>query len=115
MGGRYCSLSPVVLSPPFFSRYSPTPRFPRFPLTLIPNLIWPRASKARAGSETTSGREGNDERGTVSELDTTAGFVKQSSNDPMARMARVVAVGVPHHVTQRGNNRQDVFLQDEDR
>jgi putative transposase len=33
----------------------------------------------------------------------------------MARMARVVAVGVPHHVTQRGNNRQDVFLQDEDR
>jgi putative transposase len=33
----------------------------------------------------------------------------------MPRMARVVAVGVPHHVTQRGNNRQDVFLQDEDR
>jgi hypothetical protein len=24
-------------------------------------------------------------------------------------MARVVAVGVPHHVTQRGNHRQDVF------
>lgn len=33
----------------------------------------------------------------------------------MARMARVVAAGVPHHITQRGNNRQDVFLLDEDR
>ena len=30
-------------------------------------------------------------------------------------MARVVAEGVPHHITQRGNNRQDTFLQDEDR
>ena len=30
-------------------------------------------------------------------------------------MARVVAVGVPHHITQRGNNRQDVFLVDENR
>ena len=33
----------------------------------------------------------------------------------MARMARVVADGVPHHITQRGNNRQETFLQDEDR
>ena len=33
----------------------------------------------------------------------------------MARMARVVAAGVPHHITQRGNNRQDIFLLDEDR
>jgi putative transposase len=33
----------------------------------------------------------------------------------MARTARVVAVGEPHHVTQRGNNRQEVFLSDEDR
>ena len=33
----------------------------------------------------------------------------------MARAARVVAVGVPHHITQRGNNRQDVFVVDEDR
>ena len=33
----------------------------------------------------------------------------------MARMARVVAEGAPHHITQRGNNRQDVFLLDEDR
>ena len=30
-------------------------------------------------------------------------------------MARVVAEGVPHHITQRGNNRQNVFLLDEDR
>jgi putative transposase len=33
----------------------------------------------------------------------------------MARTARVVAAGVPHHVTQGGNNRQDVFLTDDDR
>jgi putative transposase len=30
-------------------------------------------------------------------------------------MARVVVEGVPHHITQRGNNRQDIFLVDEDR
>lgn len=30
-------------------------------------------------------------------------------------MARVVVPGVPHHVTQRGNNRQDVFFCDDDR
>ena len=33
----------------------------------------------------------------------------------MPRAPRVVAVGVPHHITHRGNNRQDVFLSDEDR
>jgi len=33
----------------------------------------------------------------------------------MPRIARVVAVGVPHHITQRGNNRQRVFFKDEDR
>lgn len=37
----------------------------------------------------------------------------------MPRAARVVGAGAPHHitqlVTQRGNNRQDVFLTDEDR
>src|ERR1700684_3103192 len=32
----------------------------------------------------------------------------------MARMARVVAPGVPHHVTQRGNRRQKVFFCDDD-
>ena len=32
----------------------------------------------------------------------------------MARIARVVAPGVPHHVTQRGNRRQDTFFSDED-
>jgi putative transposase len=32
----------------------------------------------------------------------------------MARMARVVAAGVPHHVTQRGNRRQKVFFCDGD-
>ena len=33
----------------------------------------------------------------------------------MARIARVVAVGFPHHVTQRGNNRERVFFSDDDR
>jgi putative transposase len=33
----------------------------------------------------------------------------------MSRIARAVAPGVPHHVTQRGNNRQDVFFADADR
>ena len=32
----------------------------------------------------------------------------------MARLARVVVPGVPHHVTQRGNRRQPVFFSDED-
>jgi putative transposase len=32
----------------------------------------------------------------------------------MARLARVVVPGVPHHVTQRGNRRQAVFFRDED-
>src|ERR1700719_1030555 len=33
----------------------------------------------------------------------------------MARFARVVAVGVPHHIRQRGNNRQCVLDSDGDR
>ena len=32
----------------------------------------------------------------------------------MARLARVVAPGIPHHVTQRGNRRQSTFFQDTD-
>ena len=32
----------------------------------------------------------------------------------MARLARVVLPGYPHHLTQRGNRRQDVFFRDED-
>jgi putative transposase len=28
----------------------------------------------------------------------------------MARMARVVVPGLPHHVTQRGNRREPVFF-----
>jgi putative transposase len=32
----------------------------------------------------------------------------------MARMARAVAAGVPHHVTQRGNRRQRTFFRDAD-
>ena len=33
----------------------------------------------------------------------------------MSRASRVVVAGCPHHVTQRGNNRQDVFFVDDDR
>lgn len=33
----------------------------------------------------------------------------------MARIGRIVIPGAAHHVTQRGNNRQDVFFVDEDR
>jgi putative transposase len=33
----------------------------------------------------------------------------------MPRMARIVITDVPHHVTQRGNRREDVFFDDEDR
>ncbi|QTA89402.1 Transposase IS200-like domain-containing protein [Desulfonema magnum] len=32
----------------------------------------------------------------------------------MARIARAVAPGIPHHVTQRGNRRQQTFFSDED-
>jgi len=32
----------------------------------------------------------------------------------MARTARVVAPGIPYHVTQRGNRRQETFFSDED-
>ena len=33
----------------------------------------------------------------------------------MPRIARVCAVDYPHHITQRGNNREAVFFDDEDR
>jgi putative transposase len=33
----------------------------------------------------------------------------------MPRLARAIAVGCAHHITQHGNNRQDVFFVDEDR
>jgi hypothetical protein len=33
---------------------------------------------------------------------------------PMARVARTVVAGLPHHVTQRGNRREAIFLEDGD-
>jgi len=33
----------------------------------------------------------------------------------MARYARVVALGIPYHVTHRGNRREPVFFDDEQR
>ena len=32
----------------------------------------------------------------------------------MARLARVILPGYPHHITQRGNRRQDVFFKEDD-
>ena len=32
----------------------------------------------------------------------------------MARIARVIAPGYPHHITQRGNRRQQTFFCDDD-
>lgn len=46
---------------------------------------------------------------------TAAGAGWYAAADPMPRQARVTAAGLPHHVTHRGNNRQDVFLSDADR
>lgn len=33
----------------------------------------------------------------------------------MPRVARIVLPGIPHHITQRGNNKQDVFCSDLDK
>ena len=33
----------------------------------------------------------------------------------MPRLARIVIPDIPHHITQRGNNKQDVFFVDDDR
>ena len=33
----------------------------------------------------------------------------------MPRLARSVFANIPHHITQRGNRREDVFFTDEDR
>ncbi len=32
----------------------------------------------------------------------------------MARLARIVAPGLPHHVTARGNRREPIFFEDGD-
>lgn len=44
---------------------------------------------------------------------TTFTFIRYSVCMP--RQARIVIAGLRHHITQRGNNRQDVFFVDEDR
>ena len=33
----------------------------------------------------------------------------------MPGIARIVAVGEPHHISQRGNNQQDVIFMDDDK
>lgn len=39
----------------------------------------------------------------------------QCWNVRMARVVRIVVPGAPHHVTQRGNNGQEVFFVEDDR
>jgi putative transposase len=41
-------------------------------------------------------------------------FISCRGAAPMARLARVVVPGLPHHVTQRGNRREAVFFNDGD-
>lgn len=43
------------------------------------------------------------------------GTVPLSASEEMARPARIVVPGVPHHVVQRGNRRQNLFFDDGDR
>ena len=50
--------------------------------------------------------------GTASVFDTEA---EPWQAEKVPRIARVVAVGAPHHVTQRGNNRQQVFFSNRQR
>jgi REP element-mobilizing transposase RayT len=45
----------------------------------------------------------------------TDGTFSDNLNFPMARLARVVAVGAPHHITQRGNGRQFILTSDAER
>ena len=33
----------------------------------------------------------------------------------MSRIARIVVPGMPHHITQKGNYQQDIFIDDADR
>lgn len=33
----------------------------------------------------------------------------------MGRIARIVVIDTPHHITQRGNHQQDIFIDDQDR
>jgi REP element-mobilizing transposase RayT len=71
------------------------------------------------------GEKGHVEKGRKGEKGTTPDFPRPKpypqpenflkSACLMPRQARVVAVGVPHPITHRGNNCQDVFLSDEDR
>jgi hypothetical protein len=39
---------------------------------------------------------------------------KHGSLTAMARLARFIVPGIPHHVTQRGNGRARVFFRDGD-
>lgn len=40
---------------------------------------------------------------------------RKGENAWMPKVARIVVPNCPHHVTQRGNNRQEVFFVDDDR
>ena len=42
-------------------------------------------------------------------------FLQKTYNLYLSKIALVVAVGYPHHITQRGNYRQKIFADDSDR
>ena len=71
-----------------------------------------------AGRVTTYGRNrGREKQGETgdSHLFSVDDGLVETDNRVMPRVARIVIPGCPHHVTQRGNNRQDVFFVDDDR
>lgn len=42
-------------------------------------------------------------------------ILRRKNSTPMPRAARIVIPGIPHHIIQRGNRRQRVFFDDENR
>jgi REP element-mobilizing transposase RayT len=41
-------------------------------------------------------------------------YLTHDYDDEMSRLPRIIVPGIPHHLTQRGNRRQRVFLVDDD-
>jgi len=75
-------------------------------------MLWPKRGQNGTGQNGT-GQNGTGQNGTDAfsmRLHATAGYFTF-----MPRRARFIVPGVAHHVTQRGNNRQQVFYSPEDR
>ncbi len=70
-------------------------------------------SKSAENAKNDERRDGKDANGDTGKSGDTILFFS-AKEFVMARLARVVAPGQPHHITQRGNRRQQVFFCDED-